>query len=471
MVLRLRRARGSEELRDIAEAANVLRAMARRPAAAWLFPGERPGTNHPGAVGRACHRRPPRAHGQAGIATRAPPCSLSISSRRAPTCARFSSCSIGACRPRHVPARSRPPSARPRVRGPPPTARIGTHPGRRFDGRVTRRAHRGGGLRRYGDAFRTEVGAAFDGAAPRDDGHRECRTPLAATSSSVTTAVIGALVSCRNRHCPTCQSLARAAWLDRRRATCFHGILPRRLHRAAGGRRDRHPKQGWSTVSSSAPSPRRSAPSRRPPPRDRLLRRPPHLGTDARPSSASTCVIHSRGGLASDGSGWVSCPPRLLPAGPGPLALLPSGSPPGAAGRLRVRTAALRRPAAAPRRPRAFRRASARPARPNGWSTRSHPSPAPKRSSNPVAIPTGSPSATSACGLDDGSVRFRYTDYRRAGASRQKTMTLTAKSSSAACSSTCSRPASTAFATTASSPIAPAGRSSPSAGACCTRPR
>lgn len=30
------------------------------------------------------------------------------------------------------------------------------------------------------------------------------------------------------------------------------------------------------------------------------------------------------------------------------------------------------------------------------------------------------------CSLDDGSVRFRYTDYRRSGASRQKTMTLNA---------------------------------------------
>ena len=30
------------------------------------------------------------------------------------------------------------------------------------------------------------------------------------------------------------------------------------------------------------------------------------------------------------------------------------------------------------------------------------------------------------CSLHDGAVRFRYTDYRRAGASRQKTMTLTA---------------------------------------------
>ena len=30
------------------------------------------------------------------------------------------------------------------------------------------------------------------------------------------------------------------------------------------------------------------------------------------------------------------------------------------------------------------------------------------------------------CSLDDDSVRFRYTDYRRNGASRQKTMTLAA---------------------------------------------
>ena len=30
------------------------------------------------------------------------------------------------------------------------------------------------------------------------------------------------------------------------------------------------------------------------------------------------------------------------------------------------------------------------------------------------------------CSLDDGSVRFRYTDYRRTGASRQRTMTLSA---------------------------------------------
>ena len=34
------------------------------------------------------------------------------------------------------------------------------------------------------------------------------------------------------------------------------------------------------------------------------------------------------------------------------------------------------------------------------------------------------------CSLHDDSVRFRYTDYRRAGASRKKTMTLPASRSS-----------------------------------------
>ena len=54
------------------------------------------------------------------------------------------------------------------------------------------------------------------------------------------------------------------------------------------------------------------------------------------------CVIPG-GGLASDGSGLGCLPTRILPAGPGALAPLPAGAPHGAAGRLRVGTAALRR--------------------------------------------------------------------------------------------------------------------------------
>ena len=77
-------------------------------------------------------------------------------------------------------------------------------------------------FRRYGDIFRAEVGAALSTAQRRVmTAIEQCRT-----------AALGSHVeqcdhcghrrvwynSCRNRHCPTCQSLARAAWLEQRRA-------------------------------------------------------------------------------------------------------------------------------------------------------------------------------------------------------------------------------------------------------------
>ena len=77
-------------------------------------------------------------------------------------------------------------------------------------------------FRRYGDTFRAEVGAALSTAHSRVmTAIEQCRT-----------AALGGHVeqcdhcghrrvwynSCRNRHCPTCQSLARATWLERRRA-------------------------------------------------------------------------------------------------------------------------------------------------------------------------------------------------------------------------------------------------------------
>ena len=139
-----------------------------------------------------------------------------------------------------------------------------------------------------------------------------------------------------------------------------HRVLPRRLHRAPGDRRGRHPEQG-RRLRSPLPGRRRDAPhhSGRPPPprrRDRLLRRPPHLGPDARPSSPS--ALRDPGWGARQRRQRLGClPTRILPAGPGALALLPSGSSRGAGGRLRVRTTALRRPAADPQRPAALRRA------------------------------------------------------------------------------------------------------------------
>ena len=119
--------------------------------------------------------------------------------------------------------------------------------------------------------------------------------------------------------------------------------------------------------------------------RDRLLRRPPHLGPNARPSSA--CALRCPGrrvGRRRQRLGLL--PPRVLPPGPGPLTLLSSRRPCGAAGRLRVQTAAFRRPAATPQRTPALRRAplpgprrcSTEPGA--RWRSGSRPSPTGRRS-------------------------------------------------------------------------------------------
>jgi hypothetical protein len=76
--------------------------------------------------------------------------------------------------------------------------------------------------RRYGDVYRDHAGASLPAA------HRRVLTAL----TQCRTAALGGHVeqcddcqyrrvwynSCRNRHCPTCQSLARAAWIDARTA-------------------------------------------------------------------------------------------------------------------------------------------------------------------------------------------------------------------------------------------------------------
>ena len=77
-------------------------------------------------------------------------------------------------------------------------------------------------FRRYGDAYRDAAGPSL---APA---HRRVMTAI----ESCRTAAIGGHVqpcdtcgqqrmaynSCRNRHCPKCQSRARAAWVEQRTA-------------------------------------------------------------------------------------------------------------------------------------------------------------------------------------------------------------------------------------------------------------
>ena len=77
-------------------------------------------------------------------------------------------------------------------------------------------------FRRYGDTYRAQLGGALSTTQRRViTAIERCRT-----------AALGGHVeqcdrcghtrvwynSCRNRHCPTCQALARAAWIDRRQA-------------------------------------------------------------------------------------------------------------------------------------------------------------------------------------------------------------------------------------------------------------
>ena len=77
-------------------------------------------------------------------------------------------------------------------------------------------------FRRYGDTFRAQAGTALSTAQRR----------VMTTIEQCRTAALGGHVeqcdrcghrrvwynSCRNRHCPTCRSLARAPWLEQRRA-------------------------------------------------------------------------------------------------------------------------------------------------------------------------------------------------------------------------------------------------------------
>ena len=220
-------------------------------------------------------------------------------------------------------------------------------------------------FRRYGDTFRAEVGAALSTAHSRVmTAIEQCRT-----------AALGGHVeqcdqrghrrvwynSCRNRHCPTCQSLARAAWLERRREDLlpteyFHVVFTVPPPVAEIAAQNKAVVYGLlfravaETLRTIAADPR-------------------HLGADigffaVLHTWGQTLVHHPHlhcvipGGGAGEQRQRLGClPPRVLSAGPGPVTLLPSSAPRGAAGRLRVRRAALRRPAADPQRPPALRRA------------------------------------------------------------------------------------------------------------------
>ena len=175
-------------------------------------------------------------------------------------------------------------------------------------------------FRRYGVTFRAEVGATLSTAQRRVmTAIERCRT-----------AALGGHVeqcdhcghrrvwynSCRNRHCPTCQSLARAAWLERRRADLlpteyFHVVFTVPPAVAEIATQNKAVVYGLlfravaETLRTIAADPR-------------------HLGAEigffaVLHTWGQTLVHHPHlhcvipgGGLASDGSGWVACRPGFF---------------------------------------------------------------------------------------------------------------------------------------------------------------
>ena len=149
---------------------------------------------------------------------------------------------------------------------------------------------------RFGEAYRQQHGASLSTAQRRVmTAIEQCRT-----------AALGGHVeqcdscghqrisynSCRNRHCPKCQSLARAQWLDDRRSELlavpyFHVVftLPREVASIAFHNKApvydilfRTAAETLLTIAGNPPASGCGA---------RLFRRPSHLGPDPAPSSTS----------------------------------------------------------------------------------------------------------------------------------------------------------------------------------------
>ena len=175
-------------------------------------------------------------------------------------------------------------------------------------------------FRRYGDAFRAQVGTVLSTAQHRVmTAIEQCRT-----------AALGGHVeqcdhcghrrvwynSCRNRHCPTYQSLARAEWLERRRADllpteCFHVVftVPPAVAEVAAQNKAVVYGLLFRTVAETLRT---------------IAADPRHLGAEigffaVLHTWGQTLVHHPHlhcvipgGGLANDGSGWVACRPGFF---------------------------------------------------------------------------------------------------------------------------------------------------------------
>ena len=333
-------------------------------------------------------------------------------------------------------------------------------------------------FRHYGEAFRAQAGATLSTAQRRVmTAIEQCRT-----------AALGGHVeqcdhcghrriwynSCRNRHCPQCQALARATWIQARAEALLdceysHVVftLPQAIAEIALQNKAVVYGLLFRTVAETL----------------RIIAADPrHLGAQigffaVLHTWGQTLVHHPHlhcvipgGGLSPDGTRWVACRPgfflpvrvlsrlfrRLF------LEALHAAFTPG-----QLRCVGTLAALADPQR----LADHLQPARAHEWVVYAKP-------------PFGGPTQVleyvgrythrvaianhRVLGFGAGQVRFRYRDSRDG---QQKTMMLTAGDSSGTCSCMCSRPASIACATTASSAIATAPSSWPAAASCSGWPR
>ena len=175
-------------------------------------------------------------------------------------------------------------------------------------------------FRRYGDSYRAQFGSALSTAQRRVmTAIERCRT-----------AALGGHVeqcdrcghtrvwynSCRNRHCPTCQSLARAAWIDRRQADLldceyFHVVFTVPAPTAAIALQN--PAVVYGLLFRATATTLRT-----------IAADPTHLGAEigfvaVLHTWGQTLVHHPHlhcvipgGGLSPDGTRWVSCRPGFF---------------------------------------------------------------------------------------------------------------------------------------------------------------
>jgi hypothetical protein len=137
--------------------------------------------------------------------------------------------------------------------------------------------------------------------------------------------------SCRNRHCPKCQGLARAAWLAERQAELlpvpyFHVVFTVPAPIAAIAFQNK--TAVYAILFRAAAETLRT-----------IAADPRHLGAEI----GVVAVLHSwgqtlqhhphvhclvpGGGLSADGTRWIASRAGLLPAGAGPLGSVPSAIP------------------------------------------------------------------------------------------------------------------------------------------------